>query len=190
LPFWRQSLALTTWQLEANRLRCMARSEWSPQPRLESIYSAMMLGLRDYVAKNHFPSVVLGMSGGIDSALTAAVAVDALGPERVRGIRLPSRFTSQQSLDDAHASASLLGLRLDTLPIEAAVAATEATLAPVFRGRPADVTEENLQARIRGVLLMGISNKFGELLVTTATSPRCQSGTPRSTATCAAATRC
>ena len=127
----------------------------------------MMLGLRDYVRKNHFPGIVLGMSGGIDSALTAAVAVDALGAAHVRGVRLPSRFTSRESLDDAKESATLLGMRLDTIPIEAPVAATEAALAPVFEGKPRDVTEENIQARIRGVLLMGISNKFGELLVTT-----------------------
>ena len=127
----------------------------------------MMLGLRDYVRKNRFPGVVLGMSGGIDSALTAAVAVDALGAAHVRGVRLPSRFTSDASLDDAEESARLLGMRLDTVPIEAPVAATETALAPLFDGRPRDVTEENLQARIRGVLLMALSNKFGELLVTT-----------------------
>jgi NAD+ synthase len=107
------------------------------------------------------------MSGGIDSALTAAVAVDALGAAHVRGVRLPSRFTSRASLDDAAESARLLGMRLDTVPIESPVAAAESTLAPLFEGRPRDVTEENLQARIRGVLLMGLSNKFGDLLVTT-----------------------
>jgi len=111
--------------------------------------------------------VVLGMSGGIDSALTAAVAVDALGPAHVRGVRLPSRFTSENSLDDATESAQLLGMRLDTVAIEDPVAAVEAMAAPLFGGKPRDVTEENMQARIRGVLLMAISNKFGELLVTT-----------------------
>jgi NAD+ synthase len=107
------------------------------------------------------------MSGGIDSALTAAVAVDALGAAHVRGVRLTSRFTSQASLDDAAESARLLGMRIDTLPIEEPVAAVEHVLAPLFEGRQRDVTEENLQARIRGVLLMALSNKFGELLVTT-----------------------
>jgi len=167
LPFWRKSLTLTRWREDGDRLRCEGGAQWSAQPRLESVYCAMMLGLRDYVRKNHFPAVVLGLSGGIDSALTAAVAVDALGAAHVRGVRLPSRFTSRESLDDAQESAALLGTRLDTIAIEGPVAAAEAALAPVFEGRPRDVTEENLQARSRAVLLMGISNKFGELLVTT-----------------------
>jgi NAD+ synthase len=127
----------------------------------------MMLGLRDYVRKNHFRGIVLGLSGGIDSALTAAVAVDALGPARVRGVRLPSRFTGNASMADAGESGRALGLTLETIPIETTVAALEATLAPLFKGRPRDVTEENLQARVRGVLLMAVSNKFGDLLVTT-----------------------
>ncbi len=167
MPFWREALTLTRWTLEGKCFRCDATVQWSPQPRLDAIYSAMVLGLRDYVRKNRFPGVALGMSGGIDSALTAAVAVDALGAAHVRGVRLPSRFTSRASLDDAAESARLLGMKIDTVPIEAPVAATEGTLAPLFEGRPRDVTEENLQARIRGVLLMGLSNKFGELLVTT-----------------------
>jgi NAD+ synthase len=127
----------------------------------------MMLGLRDYVDKNRFPGIVLGLSGGIDSALTAAVAVDALGPSRVRGVRLPSQFTSAPSMDDAEESARLLGIQLETLPIQPGVEALEATVAPLFAGRPRDVAEENIQARVRGVLLMALSNKFGELLVTT-----------------------
>ena len=136
-------------------------------PRSSANYSAMMLGLRDYVVKNRFPGVVLGMSGGIDSALTAAVAVDALGHERVRGVRLPSRFTSRESQDDAAESAQLLGMQLDTIEIGSTVTAAEAALAEAFSGRARDVTEENLQARVRGLLLMGLSNKFGEMLVTT-----------------------
>jgi NAD+ synthase len=173
MPFWREALTLTRWRAGPfgpagpSALRCQERAHWSPPPRLEAVYNAMVLGLRDYARKNRFPGVVLGMSGGIDSALTAAVAVDALGAAHVHGVRLPSRFTSQASLDDAVESARLLGMQLDTLPIESPVAATEATLAPLFEGRPRDVAEENLQARIRGVLLMGLSNKFGELLVTT-----------------------
>ena len=111
--------------------------------------------------------MVLGLSGGIDSALTAAVAVDALGADRVRGVRLPSRFTSQPSMDDAADSAARLGIELETMAIGQAVEAAEAALAPAFAGRDRDVTEENLQARVRGLLLMGLSNKFGELLVTT-----------------------
>ena len=167
MPFWREALALTRWTLDGKSFRCESKAEWSPQPRLEAIYHAMVLGLRDYARKNRFPGVVLGMSGGIDSALTAAVAVDALGASHVRGVRLPSRFTSQASLDDAEESARLLGMRLDTLPIEETVAAAERALASLFEGRPRDVSEENLQARVRGLLLMGLSNKFGELLVTT-----------------------
>jgi NAD+ synthase len=167
MPFWREALVLTRWTLDGKSFRCEAEAHWSRQPRLDAIYSAMVLGLRDYVRKNRFPGVVLGMSGGIDSALTAAVAVDALGAAHVRGIRLPSRFTSRESLDDAAESAHLLGMRMDTIPIEEPVAAAERVLAPLFEGRERDVTEENLQARARGVLLMALSNKFGDLVVTT-----------------------
>src|SRR4030095_9876323 len=167
MPFWREALVLTRWTLDGKSFRCEAETQWSRQPRLDAIYRAMMLGLRDYVRKNRFPGVVLGMSGGIDSALTAAVAVDALGAAHVRGVRLPSRFTSRASLDDAAESARLLGMPMDTIPIEEPVAAAERVLAPLFEGRERDVTEENLQARIRGVLLMALSNKFGDLLVTT-----------------------
>ncbi len=140
---------------------------WEEPPRLDTIYSAMMLGLRDYVRKNGFKGIVLGLSGGIDSALTAVVAADALGAERVRGVRLPSRFTSQASMDDAADSAARLGVTLETMAIGHAVEAAESALKPVFGERDRDVTEENLQARVRGLLLMGLSNKFGDLLVTT-----------------------
>jgi NAD+ synthase len=167
LPPWKEALVLTRWERRDGVLRCEGDAEWSDQPRLEAVYSAMMLGLRDYAGKNGFRGIVLGMSGGIDSALTAAVAVDALGPDRVHGVRLPSRFTSGNSQDDAADSARFLGMRLDTLEIQPSVNAVEAALAHVFAGRERDVTEENLQARIRGVMLMGLSNKFGELLVTT-----------------------
>ena len=167
MPFWREALTLTRWTLDGATFRCESQAEWLPQPRLEAIYSAMVLGLRDYARKNRFPGVVLGLSGGIDSALTAAVAVDALGASHVRGVRLPSRFTSKASLDDDEESARLLGMRLDTVAIKEAVAAAERALGPIFDGRPRDVAEENLQARVRGLLLMALSNKFGELLVTT-----------------------
>ena len=167
LPFWRPELTVTHWHRREGRLVCDCRTAWVEQPRLASIYSAMILGLRDYVEKNGFGGVVLGLSGGIDSALTAAVAVDALGPGRVHGVRLPSRFTTAPSMDDAEESAALLGLRLDSMAIGSTVDALESTLAPLLAGRPRDVTEENLQARVRGVLLMALSNKFGELLVTT-----------------------
>jgi NAD+ synthase len=167
LPFFTETIVMTTWRRVDGVFRCDGENELSEPPRLASIYSAMMLGLRDYVNKNGFKGIVLGMSGGIDSALTAAVAVDALGGARVRGVRLPSRFTSAASQDDAVESAERLGMRLETIAIEEPVKAMEATLGPIFAGRERDVTEENLQARTRGVLLMALSNKFGDLLVTT-----------------------
>jgi NAD+ synthase len=167
LPSWCESLDLTTWHRRGATWQCEGHTTFAEEPRLSAVYHAMVLGLRDYVRKNNFPGVLLGMSGGIDSALTAAVAVDALGPERVRGVRLPSRFTTAPSLDDATESARLLGMRCDTVEIEGPVAGAEAALAPLFAGRERDVTEENLQARVRGLLLMGLSNKFGDLLVTT-----------------------
>ena len=169
LPFFREAIVLTTWEKDSNGLRCVGHvlSDVPEPPRLETIYSAMMLGLRDYVRKNGFKGIVLGLSGGIDSALTAVVAADALGAESVRAVRLPSRFTSQASMDDAADSAARLGIRLETIAIGQTVDAAEAALTPAFGNRERDVTEENLQARVRGLLLMGMSNKFGELLVTT-----------------------
>jgi NAD+ synthase len=130
-------------------------------------YSACVLGLRDYVHKNNFPGVVLGMSGGVDSALCAAMAADALGPSGVHAIMLPYRFTSGESLTDASDCAKALGLRYDIVPIAAAVEGVEAALAPLFAGTERGVTEENIQARARGILLMSVSNKFGPMLVTT-----------------------
>jgi NAD+ synthase len=130
-------------------------------------YAACMLGLRDYVNKNGFPGVVLGLSGGIDSALCAALAVDALGAERVRCLMLPYKFTARESLDDAAACARALGVRYEVVPIAPAVEGLEAALAPVFSGLSRDVTEENLQARARGTLLMAVSNKFNLMVVTT-----------------------
>src|SRR5208282_6339930 len=119
-------------------------------------YTACVLGLRDYVDKNRFKGVVLGLSGGIDSALCAAMAVDALGADRVRCMMLPFRFTAQESLDDAAAIARALGVRYDIVPIASAVHGLEQALAGVFAGAPRDVTEENLQARARGTILMAI----------------------------------
>jgi NAD+ synthase len=169
MPFWTEALDVIRWERSSGQLACCERepAAFTPEPRLSAVYHAMMLGLRDYVDKNRFPGVVLGLSGGIDSALTAVVAVDALGAARVRGVRLPSAFTSDASMVDAAETARLLGIRLDTLPIESGVRAMEQTLGPVFEGRARDVAEENVQARLRGVLLMAISNKFGEMLVTT-----------------------
>jgi NAD+ synthase len=130
-------------------------------------YAACVLGLRDYVDKSGFPGVVLGLSGGIDSTLVAAIAVDALGPERVRTVMLPFRYTSPQSLADAADAARALGIRCDVMPIAPAVEAFDQALAPAFVGHVPDVTEENLQARTRGTLLMALSNKLNLMLVTT-----------------------
>lgn len=130
-------------------------------------YAACVLGLRDYVNKNRFPGVLLGISGGIDSALCAAIAVDALGADRVRGIMLPFRFTAQVSLDDAARLSTRLGIRHEVLPIAKAVNGFEEILSAPFAGLPRDITEENLQARTRGTLLMAISNKTGAMVVTT-----------------------
>jgi len=134
---------------------------------LEEIYAALVLGTRDYVRKNGFSTVVIGLSGGIDSALTATIAVDALGPEHVVGVRMPSAFTSPQSLEDAAQLASNLAIRLLDIPIHPIYQSYLKALKPHFGDRPFDVTEENIQARIRGSLLMALSNKFGWLVLTT-----------------------
>ena len=133
----------------------------------EAMYRAVVLGVRDYIEKNRFPGVVIGLSGGVDSALTAAIAVDALGPERVRCVMMPSRYTAGHSLEDAQACARALGVSYETIPIGPGVEAFDRMLAPAFAGRAQDVTEENIQSRIRGVLLMAISNKFGSMVLTT-----------------------
>ncbi len=127
-----------------------------------------MLGTRDYVRKNGFGDVVIGLSGGIDSTLVALLAADALGPDRVRTATMPSRYTSDGTYSDAHEFARRLGVEILELPIEGPLAAFEAALAEPFSGRAPDLTEENLQARIRGTLLMALSNKFGWLVLTTA----------------------
>ncbi len=161
-------LLLTRWRREDEGWVPVAKGRIErPLDRLEAIWRAMMVGLHDYVEKNRFPGVVLGLSGGIDSAVSAAVAVDALGPARVRALMMPSRYTSRESLEDAAEVARRLGIRLDTIPIEPAVEAFATMLAPLFAGRPADTTEENIQSRIRGVLLMAVSNKLGPMVLTT-----------------------
>ena len=167
LPAWEEKIITTMWRRANGGWRCDPGACWAGEDRLRSIYHAMMLGLRDYVNKNRFPGVVLGLSGGIDSALSAAVAVDALGAERVRTVMMPSRFTAQESLDDAATLARILGTRYDTIGIETAVAAMTDVLAPEFAGRAPDATEENIQSRLRGMILMAISNKFGPMVLTT-----------------------
>lgn len=168
LPAWREAITLTTWTKSGEGKWTCARSEAAAiEAGYASAYSACVLGLRDYTNKNGFPGVVLGLSGGIDSALVAAMAVDALGPERVHTLMLPYRYTSSDSLDDARACAKALGVRYDTIPISAPVEGFEAALAEMFKGSTAGVTEENLQSRARGTLLMAISNKFGAMVLTT-----------------------
>ena len=136
-------------------------------PYAESIYRALVMGTGDYVNKNGFEGVILGLSGGVDSALTLCVAVDALGADRVHAIMMPSEFTSQMSLEDAARQAKKIGVRIDTLPIGPIVDATSDVLKNLFVGLTPDTTEENIQARCRGILLMAISNKLGKMLLTT-----------------------
>jgi NAD+ synthase len=166
LPAFREDIALTHWTRTDKGWRCEGPFH-AIEEGDKADYMACMLGLRDYVQKNGFPGVVLGLSGGIDSAICAALAVDALGRDRVRAVMLPYRFTSQASLDDAAFVARALGIQYDMVPIASAVEGIEAALKPLFAGKPRDVTEENLQARARGVILMAISNKFGAMVVTT-----------------------
>jgi NAD+ synthase len=167
LPAWEERVVVTEWTKQNGKWVCAAGEKWPGEDRNASVYHAMMLGLRDYVNKNRFPGVVLGLSGGIDSALSAAVAVDALGPERVRCVMMPSRYTSKESLDDAAECAKMLGVPYEIINIEGMVAAFGEALAPAFKGKKPDTTEENIQSRIRGVTLMAISNKFGPMVLTT-----------------------
>ncbi|MBL0916122.1 MAG: NAD+ synthase, partial [Sphingopyxis sp.] len=164
---WEPEERVTRWTRGANGWACEAGAiaEWEAHPA--DIYSAMILSLRDYVERNRFPGVVLGLSGGIDSAICAAIAADALGADKVWCVMLPSRFTSQESLDDAAGCAAMIGCRLDTIPIVPAVEAFDEMLAGSFADRDVDITEENVQSRIRGVTLMALSNKFGPMLLTT-----------------------
>ncbi len=164
---WEEQEVTTRWTRTATGWHCEAGEIAPLADHPEDIYCAMVLALRDYVDRNRFPGVVLGLSGGIDSAICAAIAADALGPERVWCVMLPSRYTSQLSLDLATECAQMIGCRYDTIPIAPAVDAFETMLAPSFAGRAPDLTEENVQSRIRGVTLMSLSNKFGPMLLTT-----------------------
>jgi len=166
-PDWDEKLLLTEWQREADGWRCATRGSHELDPFPEDVYQAMIVGLRDYVTRNGFPGVVLGLSGGIDSAISAAVAVDALGPDKVWGVMLPSRYTSEESLEDARECARLLGCRHDVISIAPGVAAFDEALAEAFAGKEPGLAEENIQARLRMVALMALSNKFGPMLLTT-----------------------
>ena len=167
LSQFETALAVTTWKRTEKGWHCsqgpMARIPESE----EADYRACLLGFRDYVNKNGFKNVVLGLSGGIDSAICAAIAVDALGEERVRTVMLPYRYTSEDSFKDAADCAKALGCRYDIVPIEEPVAGFSSALSNLFEGTDSGITEENLQSRARGVILMAISNKFGSMVVTT-----------------------
>jgi len=164
---WQEEVRLTRWNRAPSGWVCEAGVIAPLEPFPSDAYHAMLVGLRDYVNTNRFPGVVLGLSGGIDSALCAAIAADALGPERVWSVMLPSRFTGQESLSDAAECAAMIGCRLDTIPIAPAVSAFDAMLSDSFADAQVDITEENIQSRIRGVTLMALSNKFGPMLMTT-----------------------
>ena len=163
LPAWHETLALVT--VEDNVPKTVRGSLDS---RVEAhVYAALVMGVRDYVGKNRFPGVLLGLSGGVDSALTLAIAVDALGRDRVRAVMLPSRYTRPISLEDARAMAGILGVRYDEIPIDPMFGAFLGALEGEFRDVAPDATEENIQARIRGTVLMALSNKFGSIVLTT-----------------------
>ncbi len=167
LPLFDETIAHVDFTEEALGWRAETGVRAGLGDPIEQAYRAMVIGLGDYLRKTGFTKVLLGLSGGVDSALVAAIAVDAIGPENVRCVMLPSEFTSAASLEDAAGVAEALGCRLDEIPIEPGRAAVMAMLAPLFEGRPEDLTEENLQSRLRGLLLMALSNKFGEMLLTT-----------------------
>ena len=164
LPAWHETVALAT--LDEGGAPRPVRG--TLDPRLEyHVYQALVMGVRDYVNKNRFPGVLLGLSGGVDSALVLAVAVDALGRDRVHAVMMPSPYTRSISLDDAREMANILGVEYSEIEIEPMFAAFRASLAAEFKGLPPDAAEENVQARIRGTLLMALSNKFGSIVLTT-----------------------
>ncbi len=167
LPDWDEATVETVWTRGEGGWTCTPGVIEAFDPHPQDVYHAMLVGLRDYVNANGFPGVVLGLSGGIDSALSAAVAVDALGADRVWCVMMPSRFTSQSSLNDAAECARMLGCKLDSIPIQPAIEGFDIMLEGSFADKDVDTTEENIQSRIRGVTLMALSNKFGHMLLTT-----------------------
>ena len=175
-PEWRPALVPTRWRREAKGWTVEAGVVAERGDRLSSIYQAMVLGLSDYVRKNKFPGVVLGLSGGIDSALSAAVAVDALGADRVHCVMMPSPYTSKESFEDAGLVAEMLECELREINIGPAMEAFRAMLAQSFAGRESDITEENIQSRARGVTLMALSNKFGWMVLSTGNKSEMSAG--------------
>ena len=170
-PVFSEGLFISEWTKSDAGWSCQQGNVESrlnnKEQSLVSIYQAIVLGLRDYVNKNRFPGIILGLSGGIDSGLSAAVAVDAIGSDRVHCVMMPSPYTSEESLTDASAATELLGCRLDEINIGQAMGAFDSMLSPLFGDAPADTTEENIQARSRGLALMGLSNKTGAMVVST-----------------------
>ncbi|EAR07704.1 NAD+ synthase [Reinekea blandensis] len=167
LPEFQEALQYVELTQEANGWQVKSGEVTPPMSVEAALYEALKTGLADYVNRNRFPGVVLGMSGGIDSALSAAIAVDALGPDRVMGVMMPYHYTAKISLEDAEDEARRLGIRYEVLPIGEAFEAALTTLQPQFGDRPADVTEQNMQSRMRGLFLMALSNKTGNMVLTT-----------------------
>ena len=167
LASFREQVATVEFRRQAGGWDCLPGPIAPELEQIDSIYQAMMLGLRDYVNKTGFPSVIIGLSGGVDSALTAAVAADALGADRVHTVMMPSPYTSKESLEDAKACAEAIGMKYDIVGIQPAMEAFRAMLLPLFGNRKEDVTEENIQSRARGVTLMALSNKLGGMVLTT-----------------------
>jgi len=167
LPEFEEALVMTEWAREGDGWVCKPAETARQLVGYEEIWHACVLGTRDYVKKNRFDGVVLGLSGGIDSAVVAAIAVDALGPDKVHCVMLPYEYTAKISLEDAEACAAALGVRYDVVPIKAPVEGFLDALSPMFEGTTEGVTEENIQSRTRGAILMAISNKFGSMVLTT-----------------------
>ncbi len=167
LPLFEEAIAHVDFEETGEGWRAVPGDIAAFPDEWEQDYRAMVESVRDYFGKTGFKKALLGLSGGVDSAIVANIAADALGPENVRGVMMPSEYTSQASLDDAAAVAKALGIRLDTVPIKGPRTAMTEALAPLFEGTEPDVTEENIQSRLRGVILMALSNKFGEMLLTT-----------------------
>lgn len=167
MPDWEEASVVTRWNETADGWRCAPGEVHPLEVDPADLYHAMIVGLRDYVNRNRFPGVLLGLSGGIDSHLSAAVAVDALGADRVRCVMLPSRYTSRTSLADAAEGAAMLGVPLETIPIAPAMEALDAMLARSFAGTAPGLAEENIQSRLRMTTLMALSNRFGDMLLTT-----------------------
>ena len=167
LPDFEEAYSVSVWERMPQGLMCLEAERHGLSDGLEEVWRAGVTGLGDYVRKTGFPGVLIGLSGGIDSAVVAAMAVDALGPDKVWCVMMPSRYTSQASLEDAKACAQALGVRYDILPISQGVQAFDAMLGDPFEGLDHDTTEENIQSRIRGVMLMALSNKFGHMVTTT-----------------------